>query len=352
VKEIAGELFDARTSRSRPAVLKDRGHGNLELKWEKSRSFYKLASLKISSRLGNTPRYITMSDGRKFETRDNDAIDALLAQNNRQGWQAFLHRLESRLHYVAIAFFVVVGFLWATYQYGLPAASEAIAFSMPAGVTNTISGETLSYLDKQVFRPSKLPEQTQQRLQMRFSQIVAPIQESHQFKLLFRTGGEVLGANAFALPSGIVVMTDELVALAQNDDELVAILAHEVGHVVNRHGLRQTLQSSILGLFVSYATGDFSSVVLALPVLLVELGYSRDFEHEADDYAYQYLVDNRIDTISFANILNRLERSHRQRSDMVEKNGKVMDVFKYLSTHPETSERVKRFEEGSKNKNS
>ncbi len=52
--------------------------------------------------------------------------------------------------------------------------------------------------------------------------------------------GRAVGANAFALPSGIVVMTDELVELAKTDDELVAVLAHEIGHVRGRHALRQT----------------------------------------------------------------------------------------------------------------
>jgi Zn-dependent protease with chaperone function len=67
------------------------------------------------------------------------------------------------------------------------------------------------------------------------------------------------------------------------------VLAHEAGHVIGRHGLRQVLQNSMTTLFVLYATGDASSLGVALPVVLVQAGYSREFEAEADRFALDLL---------------------------------------------------------------
>lgn len=343
MSEIHGELYDGRTSRNWPAVLRDKGNGEVQFSWAEGSSSYLLGVVTVSSRLGNTPRYVTMPDGWKFESRDNDAIDALLAQHKLHGWQTLVHKLESRWHYVLASLLFVVAFVWGMLQYGLPAAAEVIAFHLPASVTDGVSRQTLASLDEHFFETSKLPDATQKRLKARFTQMTAPLNGSYKFELQFRGGGEVLGANAFALPSGTVVMTDELVELASNDDQLIAVLAHELGHVVNRHGLRQILQHSVLTLFLAYATGDVSSVAVALPVMLVQLGYSRDFEREADDYAHNYLVKHHIATNNFADILTRIEASAKKREEKSESEGKGAKIFEYLSTHPDTVQRVKRF---------
>src|SRR5690606_41884932 len=59
-----------------------------------------------------------------------------------------------------------------------------------------------------------------------------------------------------ALP--ILVMTDQLVALAQDDVELLAILAHEVGHHEHRHGLRRALEKSAVLVVMGFLFGDVS----------------------------------------------------------------------------------------------
>lgn len=343
MSDISGELYDGQTSRHWPARLTVREDGELRFAWEEGGSAYLLAAVTVSPRLGNTPRYFSLPDGWKFETRDNDGVDALLRTHYQHGWNAFVHRLESRWHYVLASLMLVVGFVWGMLQYGLPAAAEEVAYQLPPGITASLSEETLGYLDRHLFAPSALPPATRERLQARFSAMTAELDSGFRFSLQFRQGGELLGANAFALPSGTVVMTDDLVALAQNDEELVAILAHELGHVMHRHSLRQILHNSVLTLFVTYATGDISSAVVALPMLLVQLGYSRNFERDADRYAYDYLRQHNIETERFATILTRIEEEHRVRSEKAERKGTHSKLFEYLSTHPDTSERVKLF---------
>jgi Zn-dependent protease with chaperone function len=130
-------------------------------------------------------------------------------------------------------------------------------------------------------------------------------------------------------------MTDELVAASENDDELVAILAHEIGHLEHRHSIRMAMQSLTVALIIAAVSGDVvssSSLVVALPTVLIHSSYSQEFESEADDYAWHYLVDNSVPTGSFASILTRIAGDG---SDSV--------VGKYLSSHPGTHARVQRF---------
>src|SRR5690606_5779413 len=153
-----------------------------------------------------------------------------------------------------------------------------------------------------------------------------------------------LGANAFALPSGTVVFTDQLVRLAERDEELLGVLAHEIGHIERRHGLRQVLQGSALGLLAMTVTGDLSSVsslIAGIPVILTQLGYSRDFEHEADRFAAELMVSQGIDPALLGSMLMRLEQDVRQCPQPGRCEATEHGWSNYLSTHPPTAERLR-----------
>jgi Zn-dependent protease with chaperone function len=333
---VDGQLYDGKTSAARAARILLAGPGQLRVEHPQGAADYALERVEISSRLGNTPRHFTLPDGSRFETGDNDAVDALLRGLQREGSSLWLHRLESRTGYVVLAVVVTVLFVWALVTHGLPAAARAVASQLPVAASTTLSDQALGQLDEHFFRPSQLPPATQARLGRRFAEVTAVAEQDFAFQLLFRQGGRSLGANAFALPSGLVVMTDELVELAEHDDELVAIMAHEVGHVLERHGLRQMLQHTALGLVITYLTGEASSLVGALPVMLMQLGYSRDFEREADRHALEYLRGQGIPARRFADIMLRLEGECSGEK-------KERASSHYLSTHPATRERVQPF---------
>jgi Zn-dependent protease with chaperone function len=343
---INGKWYDGQTSAEVAAVCHvfDNGAVTVERKVD-GRCILSLPrfTVKISSRLGNTPRYFHFPDGQKFETPDNLSADRVVKRFTDSRWTGWLHRLESRWRFALIALVIMLVFLWGGFKYGVPMASRIIAYRLPLSILNAAGKQTLGILDKSVLSESDLGKTTQSRVLHHFQ----PVIDSHPdqtISVVFRKGGKV-GPNAFALPDGTIIFTDELVKLAHHDDELVTILAHEIGHVVHRHGLRSVIQDSLLGFALLALTGDAtgtSELFLGLPVLLTQLAYSREFEREADRYALSYLQTHKIAPIYFARIMRRLEKNQASHS------GKSNPSWAgYISTHPLTAERIHSFEKGS-----
>jgi Zn-dependent protease with chaperone function len=344
---IRGHYYDGRSARRQAATLAVQG-GVVRISTDDVviREGVPLDVLQVSSRLGNTPRVLRFADDGLFETDDNDAVDRVMARLGAM--QGLVHRLESSLRYVAVALVVTVLFIWAGVRYGVPAVAEVVAHSLPAEVSRSLDQGAMEVLDGYLFRTSTLPVAEQERLRTLFAPLVAEAAPAFRVQVLFRDAERTIGANALALPSGTVVFTDQLVRLARHDGELQAILAHEIGHVVHRHGLRQTLQGSMLTLGAVVVLGDVSSVsslMVGLPVMLTELGYSRAFEREADAYGVQAMARHGIDPGHFAAILARLEQAGRCPEDQQDCMPETEDHWEgYLSTHPPTAERLQRIE--------
>ena len=297
--------------------------------------------IRVSDQLGQTARSLILPNGAKCQSDAHDQINALQIQFSSSKFSRVLNHLESHWRYVILASVIVALFSWLMIIYGIPSLAKQVAFALPTSVDEQISEGTIALFDKGILDPTELSEEVQTRIRDRFNTVVEQSGDEHNYRLLFRSG---LGPNAFALPSGHIVITDELIEIADNDEEILAVLVHEIGHVVHKHGLRNALQSSAIVLLLTAITGDInaaSSFAAALPVLLLQTNYSRKFEHEADQYAFDYMIENDIDTQHFANILQKIT------GDSSDQEG---NVFNYLSTHPVTGERVERFIEHSHSK--
>jgi Zn-dependent protease with chaperone function len=291
-----------------------------------------------SPRLANTPRAIRFPDGEMFETSDQAGVDEVLRRLRRRRQLYLVHVLESRWRYILFCLAAVAAILWSAGRYGVPLAARVIARNLPATVAAQAGRHTLEALDRSVFAPSGLEPETRDRLLARFQPLLDDRRELG-LQVQFRKGGR-LGANAFALPGGVVVLTDEMVGLAAADEELLAVLAHEAGHVAYRHGIQRVIQDSLLAFTVMAVTGDAtgtSQLFLGLPVMLTEMAYSRDFEREADRYALDYLAAREIPGRHFAELMRRLRPPA---------TGSGGSWSNYLSTHPDTAERLRQFESG------
>ena len=333
--EVGARYYDGRTSGFSAVRLSFGRSGRVTLSGKGRQANYGLDELLISSRIGDTPRLIGLPDGGKCEVADNNVIDRVLkSQSGIRG--RWLNQLENHTLFILVAVAVTIASSIATVQYGIPWLAERTAYALPQSIDRKLGQGTLNILDRSLFSESTLDQATQSRLVGRFAEMTATLPAGDTYQLLFRAGTNI-GANALALPSGIIVMTDELVAASENDEELVAILAHEIGHLEHRHSIRMAMQSSSVALIIAVISGDVvssSSLLVALPTALIHTSYSQDFEAEADDYAWQYLTDSGIPTTAFASILTRIA------------GGSGGSIFsKYLSTHPGTMERVQRFEQ-------
>jgi predicted Zn-dependent protease len=336
---LEGHYYDGVTSRRRQASLALHDDGEVRLIADGEMRSLRFSELEIAPRVGNTPRSIFLPDVGKFETTQNDAVDAALERLGRASGSRLLHRLETRLRFVLAALAIVAVSVWGFVQHGLPALAKAAAFALPAETSAAIGQGTLEILDRAYLEPSTLEATARARVEELFAAVARDAAQPYDLRLRFRAGGAI-GPNALALPSGDVILTDELVALCEHDGELVSVLAHEVGHLVQRHALRQAIQDSTVAAVAILLTGDLSStssLVASVPTLLVEARFSQAFEREADSYALAYLQRAAIDPAHFANLMRRMQ----------EWTGGESSIASFLSTHPSSAERIRRFSDAS-----
>jgi len=325
-------FFDGRTSKRHLATLTSERNGRIRIEATGLQREYPLAEVRIGPHVGSIPCSLYFPDGAKCELADEGFVRRLSEEQGMAGGALTLHLLESRLGYALAALVLTATVLWGLVSFGVPALAKQAAFALPQSANIALGQGALKALDRTLFSPSDLDKATQNRIQRHFTAITPEAGDSRPYRLEFRKGGGA-GANALALPSGIVVMTDELVRLAQNDEELIAVLAHELGHLVHRHAMRHVLQDSGVAILLTAIVGDVSSVTSlagALPAILVQLKYSRAFEREADDYALEHLKATGIPVQNFASLLARLQGDAGK-----EDRG-------YFSTHPPTRERIER----------
>lgn len=305
-----------------------------ELRWP-------LREVNISERLGNTPRLLTFSGGGHCEITDHAALDALLAGiGARQSW---LDGMQQSLAWGLIAALLIVVALFASYRYLLPWGAEVIAMRVPGTVLQKMGSSTLETLDRLMLQPSKLGAVRQQELREAYARLKPlPGGAQLEYRIMFRSSPD-LGANAFALPDGSIVVLDELVALTKDDNEIIAVLAHERGHIERRHAMRMVLQSSVVGLVMTWYVGDVSGLLATVPAVVAQAKYSRDMESEADEYAERTMRLNAMSPCLLSGILDKLEASHLA-GNAEEKHadgaGKGEELMDYLSSHPATKERA------------
>lgn len=341
--KLQAQYFDGKTSAAQTVEVELLSDGTVLIHAGAQTFRHMLSALRISERVGNTPRRMQCADGALCVITDNEALDQWLHACGAHSSEHRVFRLERNWSYALAALLAVVIGTFAFIRYGVPVLAERVATQLPTSVDDRLGAGTLDILDEQFFAPTELTAAQQQALQQSFARIIRDRPDSRRYRLEFRKGGKLIDANAFALPSGTVVITDELVALAENDNELLAVLAHEVGHVVHRHSLRMVLQSSASTLVMFGLFGDVSgiaSLATSVPAMLTQARYSRTHETEADDYAVAWLKAQGIATHYFGDLLTRLEARHNK-GDSTDSS-----VLGYFSSHPQSEERAQRAKQG------
>lgn len=333
-KTVSGWLFEAGRSARHSAVLERLSSGALAVspQGQPERSYADDELTAISDRVGAIARRLSFADGTVFETEDNAGIDRLFSDRLAAS-ETFLSRLEVFHPRLIVIALIAIGLVFATVRYALPVLANAAAAVTPTPVIELIDRGGLETIDRIFLKPSNMGEARKDDIRAGFTALTTHADTGKiGLQLLFRDGG-VIGPNAFALPAGTIIMTDQLVRLAGTDDELFGVLAHEIAHVENRHSLRQIYRSLGIAALIAMIGGDSGEIVeevLAQGSLLLTLSYSRRFESQADQRAVDLMKAAGRDAGALATILERITEKCRD-------CGKTS----WFTTHPGTEGRSK-----------
>lgn len=322
--QIAASYFDGKTSRPHRVTLQVVDEVAL-VRGEIERDC-PIAQLHVSERFNRAARKVSFPDGAYLEIIDGAAFSALLHQTGHR--DGLVVRLQQDWRNTMVAFAVLIMVVALSYLYLLPLAAKGVAAALPVAVDRQIGAGALDFLDQHVLKPSQLPQTRRDAIVSRFRALTTPMPDAPQYQIVFRHSR--IGPNAFALPSGQIVVTDEIVQLLDDDDALMGVLAHELGHVHRRHLMRRLIQSSAIAAAATVLFGDVSAVLANVPTVLLDLKYSRDIEREADDYAIGMFQANGLPRQKLALVFEKLEQ----------KTGTDGSVSPYLSSHPANEERI------------
>lgn len=328
--ELAAEYFDGLSARARAVRLRRDGV-QLLIRGEGVDVRVPLARVRWPERTRHGQRVAELPDGASLHCADAAAWDAFALACGRgdgvvvraqQSWRAVLASLVGLV-------VVVVGL----YAWGIPYAAAAALVLIPESADRAVGEVAMRSLDEQLMKPSALPLAVQKRLREAFAKALAaqPDGSVPAHRIEFRKSR--IGPNAFALPGGTIVMTDELVTLVDGDAAVVTgVLGHELGHVRHRDGMRMLLQASAVGVLASAVVGDFSSLLAAVPVVLGQSAYSRDAERRADAEAVRLLRDAGL---SPAVMVGFFEKMAKENGDH------TLGIA--ISSHPADAERIQFF---------
>lgn len=331
-KKLVGRYYFAGSSASAEAFLHDES-GQLVVTLADGSETYEVTFLRLSDRIGTIPRKIFFEDNSIFETPDNDGVDLAFAKTKH--YASWLTRVEGSFKFLAIAVVVTFACLFALYRWGVPAIASVAADYTPTPVVTAIDAGTRDTVDRLLFDESKLSQERKDELTALFNELAAISgQDDPPLRLLFRDGGG-LGANAIALPGGTIILTDQLEELIESDDEIAGVFAHEIGHVHERHSLKQIYRILGLTFMISLVGGDSGQIVeevLGQAVLIETFSYTRSFETSADAYSVKVMKQAGRDPLAFVDLLDRVYKKYG-----LDPNADTT----WLDTHPGNKDRRK-----------
>ncbi|MBI1771995.1 MAG: M48 family metallopeptidase [Burkholderiales bacterium] len=306
------------------------------------------SQLQLEEAFQDAPCILNFADGSHCEIHAQADKQSLLtylgySPSAIERWQ---HKWQAAL----LAIIVMAGILFSAYKWGVPVLADKVAVNIPVSYERALGAEIMNALDQTILKPSKLDDRTIAQAEQLLRRL-RPKDSYVPIHLEVRSAPQI-GPNAFALPGGTVVVTDQLITLIVGSggneltgflaDELSGVLAHEIGHIENHHTMRRLVRKGLLTVAMGSLFGDFSSVVALAPAALVSQEYSREMETEADTYAIAALTQRHISPSHLADVLDDMSKSRkRSGADVTPKWLRV--AYDYAASHPATDERIARF---------
>lgn len=334
--EFDAVYYDGRTSAKSAVRARVVGH-EVHVAGDSLRAELPLAGARVDPPLAGVTRAIRFANGAQLRTDDVAALDAVFPTQSRV--ERFAYALEAHWRYALAGLGLVAAVTAWLIMYGLPFGAMLVAGLIPEATERAMGDQALRTIDRTLCTRSGLDAKRREALAGDFGALTAGIGETKPRLELRACRG--IGPNAFALPGGIIVVTDQLTDVLKSDAQLTAVLAHELGHVHYRHPVRAALQSAGAAALMSALAGDavsITSIVVMVPTLLLQTGYSRGFEDDADTYAFERMKALGISPRVFAEALTALEASRASRTA----ESTRQSIPDYLSTHPSSERRIQR----------
>jgi predicted Zn-dependent protease len=329
----AATWFDGRTAAAHPVTV-DVIAGALCVRGESGALLRTapLASVRLAEAARHAPRFAYLDDGSTLEVHDTATFNAALGAGGERATLVARLQRSAVLSTIAVAALVLV--LVFGYTHGVPALARWAAFALPPDIEARLGRQFERTLEDELLRPTQLSAARQAQLQQMLQEAAARGAPGLAYVLKNRGVRDGDGSNAFSVPGGTIYLLDGLVDIAASDDQILAVLAHELGHVANKHGMRNVLQALGIAALAHATWGDFAGAAANVPVVFGALRYSRAFEREADDYAVQLLHANGRDATPLIEFFEMIA-GHRQEA----RDFSPANIF---STHPPTRERIER----------
>jgi predicted Zn-dependent protease len=335
--------FDGTNARAWPCEL-DWQDGELILRVAQDQPRrYARAQVGWPERTRHGARQVRLPDGGVVSVNDARAWDDWAqAAGLLQPWAV---RWALSWRAVAVALALLLACLFAAWRWGIPWGAQQAVQWVPDRLQTNLGQRVMQDLEqRQWLAPSELKPEVRARIEDSVAGMVkkAYRDDAPPHQLHFRKAPKWLGPNAFALPGGDIVITDALVVLLQSAGDtvnpaLLGVVAHELGHVRERHGLRLVFEAGAITVLTGWWLGDFSSILSAAPALAAQAGYSRDHERSADLEARRVMRAADIDPAAMVTFFQALNRAVP---------GRDGDNLAFgLATHPVDSERIRFFQE-------
>lgn len=294
-----------------------------------------LKDLSVSERLMHAPRVIQLPDDARVEVSDHTSFDQVLSSLGIK--EPEVVKWQYKWRYAICSALLISVLLVVSYVFLVPVTAYYLAEHIKPHWAIRLTEQVHEIIDKQMTEPSQISALRQAKIVDGFSKLGVDAPTNHPIPIKIEFRKSKVGPNAFALPDGTIIVTDQLINLSNSDEEVLAVLAHEAGHIYHKHGLKQAIQSALVGTILGGLMGDASAALSGLAINLVQLSYSREFELEADDFAVNTLRKNHLSPTLLATVLRKLE-SEQKKSPEEKEHG----VSSYFSTHPNTEERTQR----------
>jgi predicted Zn-dependent protease len=329
---VSAELFDGQSLLAQPVCLELDGEAARVVGAEAPAAFA-LSSLRVSPRVFNAQRFVALPNGWELVCAEQPALARLPQASSSEGPVAWL---EQRISVAVFAVLATIAGVVAFYFVGLPRLADAVATRIPPERERTFGEGTLRTFDTNLTRPTSLDTETLRQVRAGFDDLREQLTPASSARLEVRDSPGI-GPNAFALPGGVIIITDQLI-LTCSVDESIAILAHELGHVRYRHALRHLIQESGVAALGTLVGADASSASLSasmLPIVIAQAQYSQGFEAEADAAGFAMLRRAGWSPALFASCLGKIAA-----------RGKLGDpgIASYASSHPPEADRIARAE--------